>query len=145
VPTVKPVRSTEKRPDAGAQVKPLSQKYIACQGTSVTIGFSPTDGMSYYWYAGQADESTISGGNSVNQIMAVKDASSVQIWWVEPRYNGEILTRCRVDLELGDCDVVSPTGCAVTGTILYREDFGGNDPNDPEVSLTGLLTNTIDP
>jgi hypothetical protein len=25
----------------------------------------------------------------------------------------------------------NPIGCAVTGTVIFKEDFGGNDPNDP--------------
>ncbi|MDR0602967.1 MAG: hypothetical protein LBG80_01520 [Bacteroidales bacterium] len=32
----------------------------------------------------------------------------------------------------------NPTGCAVTGTILYKEDFGGNDPSNTTVRPTGI-------
>jgi hypothetical protein len=119
-------------------VDPLSQKYIACQYASVTIGFSPTTDVSYYWYTDQTGGSPISNGSNFDKITVIKDASSVQTWWVEPRYSGVSLPRYQVDLVLGDCSVTTPENCAATGTIIYKEDFGGNLETDPSVSPNGI-------
>jgi hypothetical protein len=32
----------------------------------------------------------------------------------------------------------NPTGCAVTGTVIFKEDFGGNSPSDPFERSTGI-------
>jgi hypothetical protein len=36
------------------------------------------------------------------------------------------------------CQEENPTGCFVDGTIIFKEDFGGNAPNDPMVALYRL-------
>jgi hypothetical protein len=41
-------------------------------------------------------------------------------------------------LTLGDCKVTDPTGCAKDGTVLFKEDFGGNDVNDPMYKPVGI-------
>ena len=35
----------------------------------------------------------------------------------------------------------SPVLC-MDGTLLFREDFGGNDPNDPDVSMASVVWDT---
>jgi hypothetical protein len=61
-------------------------------------------------------------------IRRVKDATDLQSWWVEPRYKGHVFPRYRVDLKLSAyCKITDPTDCAADGTVLFREDFGGND------------------
>jgi hypothetical protein len=72
--------------------------------------------------------------------MVTKDNSNaVQTYWVEAVYNGtDVHARTRVDLYPADCGETTSTGCALTGTLLYREDYGGNDPTDPDKKPTGI-------
>jgi gliding motility-associated-like protein len=120
-------------------LKPLSLKYIACPD-AVTIGFNNTvAGVQYYWFAAENGGSPISDGNPSNTLTVTKDNTPVQTWWVEAVYNGTIFPRYRIELELSDnCGTTYPSGCAATGTILYKEDFGGNSPTDPEVKPNGI-------
>jgi hypothetical protein len=119
-------------------VKPLSRKYIACPNVPVTIGFNATSGVTYYWY----DDTT--GGNlikteSSDTIIRIKNSTGLQTFWAEPRYKDVKLPRYRVDLELSpNCGTTNPTGCSITGTLLFKEDFGGNNPSDTSVKREGI-------
>jgi hypothetical protein len=107
--------------------EPLSQKYVACNGASVTIGFQATSGITYYWYTQQSGGTSSATGNT---ITATKNSSATQTWWVEPRSSSTTYARIRVDLELGaNCGITSPSpsGCFTAGTLLFKEDLGGND------------------
>jgi hypothetical protein len=116
--------------------KPLSQKYIACDGASLVIGFEALTGVQYYWFAAEND--TIHH-HIANTITIAKDENNLQSWWAEPRYNGMIFPRFRIDMELSDnCGRTNPVGCIRTGTLLFREDFGGNSPSDPSTKRTGI-------
>jgi hypothetical protein len=116
--------------------KPLSVKYLACPNATVDIGFEAIPGMEYYWYNSQTGNSP---GTSGNTLKVKKDASPVQTWWAEPRYNGVAFPRYKMDIELSDdCGSTKPTGCMVTGTMLFKEDFGGNSPSDPQTKETGI-------
>jgi hypothetical protein len=114
---------------------PLSGKYVACQNTPVTIGFQANSNITYKWYTAQSGGSSIGSGNS---ITVTKDATAMQTWWAEPKKGSTTYSRIRVDLELGDCGVINPTGCAATGTVIYKEDYGGNNTSDPSVKTTGI-------
>jgi hypothetical protein len=112
-------------------VKPLALKYIACQGASVTMGFDATNGVTYYWYDDKTDGNLIRLTAS-DTIIRVKDNIGTQTFWAEPRYRGVSLPRYKVELELSaNCGTTTPTDCAATGTILFKEDFGGNSESDP--------------
>lgn len=41
----------------------------------------------------------------------------------------------QVQVTFNDCD---PAGCLATGTIIFKEDFGGNNASDPNFSPSGL-------
>jgi hypothetical protein len=111
-------------------LKPLSKKYLACPGASVTLGFEPIANVSYFWYDNQGVQI---GSSASNTIARTKDNSgAVETYWVEPRYytgsTGYItFPRWRVELEPGNNCGTPPSGCAVTGTVIWKEDFGGND------------------
>jgi hypothetical protein len=119
--------------------KPMSLSYIACPGSLVTIGFAPIADVQYNWYdtviAGIPDTS------NANPYVVTKDSiNPVQSLWAEPIYRGMVFPRIRVDLSMpADCggNTVPFSGCATTGVLLFKEDFGGNDPGDPRVSPTG--------
>ncbi|MDR1878334.1 MAG: gliding motility-associated C-terminal domain-containing protein, partial [Bacteroidales bacterium] len=118
--------------------QPLSLQYAACPNAVVTMGFTPISGLSYNWYNAQIGGNIVNSGTNTDTLTVTKDASSEQTWWVEPVYGGKVFDRYRVSLTLGICGDTNPTGCAATGTLLFKEDFGGNDPNDPTHSATPL-------
>jgi hypothetical protein len=123
-------------------LNPLSLKYIACADAVVTMGFYPPKGVTYYWYDAQT------GGNLVkteasDTIERLKNNNALQTWWVEPTFGGITFPRYRVDLELSnDCGITNPTGCAATGTVIWKEDFDNYDdglnPASPSYSTEAL-------
>jgi hypothetical protein len=127
--------------------KPLSLKYKACPGASLPIGFTAIPGniVNYYWYSAETGGTAISAGNPANTLTIVKDSpGDIGTWWVEPRYGNIVFPRYRIDLETGDCEITDPQGCAKNGTVIWREDYGGNNPASPERSSTPLGTNIVD-
>ncbi|MDR0560835.1 MAG: hypothetical protein LBG92_11765 [Prevotellaceae bacterium] len=119
--------------------KPLAISYIACQGVTMKLGFSRLTGVRYDWYTVATGGSIISGGSNVNDI-DVKINKSTITYWVEPTYNRTKFPRIRVDFELSDdCGKSTAlTGCYVTGTLLFKEDFGGNAVSDPKCKSNGI-------
>jgi hypothetical protein len=107
---------------------PLSMKYVACAGASVTMGFRAANGVQYYWYDVETGGNIVADGNSANTLSITKgSAADISTWWVEPRYGSVIFPRYRVDLEQSDnCGTANPVGCAATGTVIWSDDFGGN-------------------
>jgi hypothetical protein len=118
--------------------KPLSLQYVACPGASITVGFNPATGVNYYWYDTETGGTVVSSGNPANTLTVTKDNSPSQTWWVEPRHGSIVFPRYRIDLESGDCGVTDPSGCAADGTVIFKEDFEGNSPSDPDISPTGI-------
>jgi hypothetical protein len=120
--------------------QPLSQKYVACPNALVTIGFAPISGVTYHWYNAETGGSIVSGGNSVNSLNITKGAAAdIGTWWVEAHAGSIVFPRYRVDLESSDnCGTIDPQGCAATGTVIFKEDFGGNSPGDPAVKPSGI-------
>ncbi|NDV95662.1 DUF11 domain-containing protein [Dysgonomonas sp. 521] len=110
----------------------ISYQYMACPDggkSEITLGFYEQEGVSYKWY-------DASGGTSISSapsITVTKDGTPVQIWYVELTYNGEVLAdRVPIYLELAEnCGATEPVGCAIDGTLLFSEDFGGNNTDDP--------------
>jgi hypothetical protein len=116
-------------------------EYYACAGASVIVGFANvTTGMTLKLY--NNDGSAVSGGTLTTapyQCSVQKDGSDVQRIWVEATLNGTLFNnRLEVRLKLSDgCNGI-PAGCAVTGSLLWREDFGGNAAGDSRVSSSAL-------
>jgi hypothetical protein len=113
----------------------LTIKYVACEGTKLPMGFSKATGVEYWWYNAET------GGNLVkptasDTIIRLKDNTPLQTWWVEPRSGNLVFPRNRVNLELGNCD--NSPACAINGTLLFKEDFGGNDAKDPTYKPVGI-------
>jgi hypothetical protein len=116
-----------------------SQKYIACPGASVEMGFTAITGVSYYWYEDENGGTVISAANPASTLTVVKDSPDDKgTWWVEPRYGSIVFPRYLIELEKGDCHVTDPQDCAKDGTVLFKEDFGGNSPDDPEYKPEGI-------
>jgi hypothetical protein len=127
--------------------RPLAVKYVACPGASTApttpqvsqmgMGFLHIPGVEYWWYDAETGGNLIKATAS-DTIVRIKDGTERQTWWAEPHYNNVIFPRDRVDLELGDCGVTNPEDCAKDGTILFKEDFGGNNETDPMYKTTGI-------
>jgi hypothetical protein len=120
-------------------IEPFAAKYIACEHAVVGVGFKPVAvpaGIMYYWK--DAGGNLLNGGAATNTLSVTKNANNEQIVYVEPRFSAITFPLYPVVLELGDCGVTNPAGCALTGTVLYKEDFGGNSPADPPVKPDGI-------
>jgi hypothetical protein len=127
-------------------VKPLAQQYIACPGAVVTLGFEDisSDGVSFDWYNAPSGGSNIQ--SSSNTYVATKDNSgATQSYWAEPVSGGIHFERFKVDLEQSPyCSLTTPIGCAADGTMIYKEDFGGNEVSDLRVSSIPAEPGLID-
>jgi hypothetical protein len=124
-----------------APLKPVSLKYVACPNALAQMGFEPISGITLTWYDAAVAGNLITTGATYT---ATKDNSSLQSWWVEPVEDGNIFPRYRVDLELSEnCGRIAPAACAATGTLVWKEDFGGNLPTDPATRLTGLASDIV--
>jgi hypothetical protein len=112
--------------------QPLSQKYTACENAIATIGFHPVNDITYNWY--DAAHNLIKSGSDT--LMVTKNGDATQTYYAEPIYNtlphGCLL---EVTLELNtNCGTIPMSGCMTDGTVIWKEDFGGNDPIDPQLS-----------
>jgi hypothetical protein len=121
--------------------KPLSQEYVACQDAWETMGFTPISGVNLWWYDAETGGSLVKSTAS-DTIRRQKDSDPKQTWWAEARYGNVVFPRYKVELLMGDCDVTDPTGCAKDGTVLFREDFGGNEVSDLTPSSDSLSPGT---
>ena len=124
---------------ANAQTpQPLSAHYIACNGAQVQVGFVYNSAIQYYWYNAATDGNLLQSYSS-NTYTVIKNSSPLQTVYAEPRIGGVSQTRIPVNIELSTiCGTISPTGCAAEGTIIFKEDFGGNSSSDPFNKPTGM-------
>ncbi|MDR2285926.1 MAG: hypothetical protein LBE04_00385 [Prevotellaceae bacterium] len=124
--------------------KPLSVYNIACPGVNVAIGMEAIPDVKYYWYNAPAGGTPLFP-TLVNTCEIVKDDSDVQSLYVEAEYKGYLSTRYQISIFKSDnCGEEKPTGCAIDGSLLFREDFGGNDHLDPRISKTPLPDNVTE-
>ena len=121
--------------------QPLSENYIGCPGYTVIAGFEEDPNITYDWYG------TSTGGA---RIFSNKYTHEFEIdtsfpfdgvtFFVQPIING-VATGPRIPVTVTrseNCGTQTPTGCYSTGILLFKQDFGGNDPSDPIVSPVGL-------
>ncbi|MDR2563299.1 MAG: DUF11 domain-containing protein [Prevotellaceae bacterium] len=123
-------------------LKPDALRYLTCPGASVTIGMAAIPEVSYHWYDSQTGGNIVSGGNGSNSITLNKVSRS-QSWWVESRWRGRVFPRYQVVLDIDNsCGDASPTGCALTGSLIWKEDFDlyddGLNPASNVFSSEGL-------
>ena len=125
-----------------AVLKPQAWNYIVCPGATATIGVQYMVSLTFDWYDAQGNRIAY---NSATVDM-VKDGNPAQTFWVEPHYErfrrslqrGSVFPRYRITVESAtDCGG-TPSACAINGTLLFREDFGGNSPADPDPSTLEL-------
>ncbi|MDR0384978.1 MAG: hypothetical protein LBH60_02750, partial [Prevotellaceae bacterium] len=104
-------------------LKPHSASYIACEGVEVTVGVELITGVTYKWYRVKEGGTPVIG----NTVAITKSASAEDTCYVEATYNGIKFPRYPIYISLGDCGVDNPSGCAAEGTVIFKEDFGGNE------------------
>ena len=130
-------------------LKPGAFSYIACPDATVKLSmaemqnsWSPQAWVNYKWYDTQTEGTEIIAGVSGTYgetLTHTKTTDNLEVFWLEAKWNNIIFPRYKVELRKSDdCGTTIPTGCAVTGTVLFKEDYGGNAPNDDEISQTGL-------
>jgi uncharacterized repeat protein (TIGR01451 family) len=125
------VKSTNNTYHTGeVKLKPISHQYMACPGSVVELGFLKQEGISFEWFDAETGGLPTSAGNDT---IITKDPSPTQSWYVEITYDGTILPeRIPVNLSMAaNCGSLTPQGCAIDGTLLFQEDFGGNNVSDP--------------
>ena len=115
-----------------------ARNYIACPGAEVTLGVVPQAGVTYFWY------NVPTGGTALNYSSSntymVASVAPPQTFWVEPRIGSTSYTRVAITINLSPyCGLTTPTNCAATGTLIYKEDFRGNNPSDPRNSPVDLI------
>ncbi|MDR0559517.1 MAG: hypothetical protein LBG92_05065 [Prevotellaceae bacterium] len=114
-----------------------AQTFIACPDADAKISFKKISGVTYNWYSSQ----NVLLSRSTDTLVLRKNGSGNETFWAEPVYRGNPLTpRIKVELlQSASCGgALDSTSCAVKGTPVFREDFGGNQPTDPRVSPTPL-------
>ena len=119
-----------------AVLKQEALNYVACTGATVSLGMTSVAGLSYYWYNAPVAGSTVAGGSGTRTLTVVKGSTAdIGTWWVEARYGAIKFPRHKIQLLLSDnCGTTNPQNCAATGTVIWKEDFGGNNASDPPAS-----------
>jgi hypothetical protein len=116
---------------------PVSKKYIACPGAKVEgIGFAAIPSVSFKWYTAETGGSP---STTANTITMTKSNTGTDIRWAEPVYKNITFPRIPVRLEMSASCNGSPTvSCVLNGSLLFKEDFGGNSPSDPNSKPEGI-------
>ena len=117
-------------------VIPKAANYIACSGATVTLEVEPQVGVSYYWYTLSSGGSLLASASNSYSVLNVSPPYTV---WVEPRVGGTTYTRRAITIQPSQsCGGTATVSCAVNGTLLFKEDFGGNSPSSPTIKPTGI-------
>jgi len=116
--------------------KTKSSQYIACPGATVTLEMLSVIDVSYYWFDAETNGNNLAGPTDSYQVS--KDATALQTYWVEPRTSSEIFDRVRIDLSLSQSCGGAVADCILNGTLIFKEDFGGNSPSDPQIKPSGI-------
>jgi len=126
-------------------VKPQFTQYVACPEDSVSLIIEPVAGVDFYWY------DVAIGGTPLCATPAdtcvVASATLPKTYYVEPRADTLVFNRIKIEvIESEACGGENlETECTRRGTLLYREDFGGNEtPPIPDFRPTPLLAEYSD-
>ena len=125
-----------------AVIKTEAMQYYACPGARITIRLTPKTNsrISYEWYR------TLTGGTSFENAdtASVMMGNNDTIVYVQVKIDGNIASpRLPVVIYLSSSCGGVPVDCAVDGTVIWEENFGGK-VTDPERSSTPLGAGIID-
>ena len=116
-------------------VTPKSQSYIACPGATVLLGVTRQGTTSSCnWYDAQTSGNLLRSGSDTCSVLV----TSARTVWVEPRVGSTPQARVAIPITISASCGGSPVACATNGTLLFKEDFGGNSTSDPSIKPTGI-------
>ena len=115
-------------------VRPKADNYIACPGAAVLLSLEPQIGVIYDWYYAQSGGSPFRSADTCTVTVPNGSFSSYTVW-VQPRTG---LSRTSITITQSKSCGDTLVSCAISGTLLFKEDFGGNDPNDPLIKSSGI-------
>ena len=119
-----------------------AEKYYACPDAEIELILMEADGITYNI------DNTLPNiiGSSNTSITVIKDSAHLQVFEVEPIWEDRFsFPNFELELYIGSaCKDAVAAGCFSEGTILFEENFGGNDPADPIVA-TYRLKSSSDP
>ena len=122
--------------DPSIQLLNLS-RYVSCPGASITLTMDNVAGTTYYWYHQKSGGNVLSASSPSNTYTLTTNTLP-DTFWVEPRVGGNPLPRIPIIIHKSSvCGSSVPQGC-LEGSLLYSQDFGGNDHSSPRNSPTGL-------
>ena len=123
-------------------MKALAQKYIACTNAEITVGMMPVPGVSYHWYDAPVNGNLIRANSDTCDTR--KSSAPADTLYVEAEYRGVRMARYPLVIERSEycSDTPPPLSCAMSGQLIFSEDFGGNSLLDPTVSLIPLPDGT---
>ena len=118
-------------------LRPDAETYVACAGDNITINLITSgENQTINWFDSEQSSTIIHTGYSYT---LTKNTDSVQYLYAQLYVNNEpygdrlqipvlLTTLCGNEME-GDCE----------GTVLFYQDFGGNDVSDPWISPTDFI------
>jgi gliding motility-associated-like protein len=108
-----------------------SYNYIACPSSNVRLEIVKETGKTYAWYSAKTGGTRL---GSDTMLIYTKTKASVDTVWLQI----DSKPRVAVPIYLSTiCASTTETACP-DGTILFKEDFGGNSTSDPTVKPTGI-------
>jgi hypothetical protein len=127
---------------------PVVLQYIACPDAYVTMRFRRMSGVSYNWYEAATNVCVKTGTDDNDVACTVQKGLGNETFHVRFVVNGvELPSKWQINVELidnsvsGTCGGDSPPNCATSGTVLFREDFGGNSYSDDDICQSDMLGN----
>ncbi|SHM65567.1 Ig-like domain-containing protein, partial [Flavobacterium chilense] len=115
----------------------------ACPNTSAALTATSTTVSSpiFTWYS-NASLTTIAGTSTNTTSFIAPVSSAALTYFVTVQGTGILENKAaakQVNVYLSNaCGIINPDQCATTGSLLYKEDFGGNNSSDPLVKSSGI-------
>ena len=114
--------------------------YSACYSAPLKLEASNITGISYYWYSTETGGFSLMSNSNIYEVVAIPP----QTFWVEPRDGSTIFPRFKIDISIGTDCFVDLSDCAKSGTLIFKQDFGGNSPSDAAMSSNPLPAGSTD-
>jgi hypothetical protein len=103
--------------------------YSTCPGIVLTLEMLPLTDVTYDWYASSYDYSPVPGGASSNSI-EITAPSYDKDYYLQPYYKGTAVGD-RIAIKVSIQSSCGSSNEACEGTVIFKEDFGGNSVDDP--------------
>jgi hypothetical protein len=117
-------------------LEPGAQEYMACPGANIRINLASAKEITYSWYNDEKAGNTLPNGKNTNTYMHVK-SNKDEALWVQPvvsTFKNNLFPRLKISLHVAaGCNSDKLSDCMTDGTLLFKEDFGGNSFADVNV------------